>query len=258
MIKLVMARLDGSAADDVRLSAAAELADMFKAEIVGLFLNIVPEEKPGFGDETVKALKSRASRMKTPLEIRRIDVSAEELSAVAVREARAADTFISLAWGDEGAAKEPEPLLRRVLLESGRHLFVVAEQAPIKRHFDHVLVAWDGSRDAARAMAEALPYLHRSSEVPVLVVDAEGGQRDHAAGAEAISYLRHHSVAAELVHPARRDGDLAAILREEAARRGADLIVMGSVGRAPSAESFPESVASEMIRHPPVPLVVAH
>jgi nucleotide-binding universal stress UspA family protein len=70
--------------------------------------------------------------------------------------------------------------------------------------------------------------------------------------------LRRHSVAAELVHARGQAGNVSATLRDEAARRGADLIVMDAAGRYTSPASLTGAVATELMRHAPVPLVVAH
>jgi hypothetical protein len=115
MIKDVMVYLDGSAADEVRLAAVADIAEYFDSHVVGLFLNvlplIVPSEMDGIsmlhvqelveqarkrGDTIGAMLINRLRQLRNPAEIRRFDVYADNLPDVAAREARSVDTFVAL------------------------------------------------------------------------------------------------------------------------------------------------------------------
>ena len=100
------------------------------------------------------------------------------------------------------APHEPEHLVKSVLFGSGRHLFLVPSRKPEKVIFERIVLAWNGSREAARALAEALPYLQKAKEVTVLVVDNEPPIELNATlGVDAVKHLKHHGINATCIAP---------------------------------------------------------
>jgi nucleotide-binding universal stress UspA family protein len=276
MIKDVMVRLDGTSADETRLAAAEYISGVFDGHIIGLFLNVLPLIVPAEGDavavgDSVKSLKhareagarlealliQRLSRMQKPVDIRRFDVFSDALADIAAREARCADTFVALR--PNGAPLEPENMIEGVLFGSGRHLFLVPDRKPAKTSFDHVLVAWNGSRESTRALAEAMPYLHKAKSVAVVSVgDEDESEEDATIGSEAIDHLKHHGIEAALHLPKKRKNDVGAALIAEARKQKADLIVMGGYGHSRLREWLLGGVTYELLHQAPVPLLIAH
>jgi hypothetical protein len=72
----------------------------------------------------------------------------------------AADTFVALR--PNGRASEPDGLVENLLFGAGLHLFLVPGELKPITPFETVIVAWNGSRESARALAEAVPYLHEA------------------------------------------------------------------------------------------------
>jgi nucleotide-binding universal stress UspA family protein len=276
MIKDIMVRLDGSAADDVRLAAVNDIAETFDSHIIALLLNVMPllvpvESDPvspvhvvdlqrharEAGDKLEKVLAQRLARLQKPVEIRRFDVFSDTMADIAAREARAADTFVGLR--PNGVPQEPEHLVEAVLFGSGRHLFLVPDRKPEKVNFNHILLAWNGSRESARALAEALPYLHKAATVSVVVVvDEHEAEETAILGKDAVNHLKHHGINAVLHRVKDRKGDVAATLIAEADRRKADLIVMGGYGHSRLREWLLGGATYTLMHEAPVPLLVAH
>lgn len=275
MIKDVMVRLDGSAADEVRLAAVNEIAELFQSQVIGLFLNVLPvvvaaEDGIGAigaadllraareaGDKMEARLHQRLDRLQKPVELRRFDILSDDTANVVAREARAADTFVALR--PNGAPREPEHLVEGVLFGSGRHLFLVPNRKPAKTPFEHIVVAWNGSRESARALAEALPYLHKATQVTVVVVDEEPPMELQAVlGTDAVNHLKHHEINAVLHHVRLRDADVGATLIAEARRLKADLIVMGAYGHSRVREWLLGGATYTLLHKAPIPLLVAH
>ncbi len=276
MIKDVMVRLDGTAADETRLAAAEHISDVFDGHITAIFLNVLPLIVPATGDTIagVEAVRSvqhardggdrleavlvqRLSRLQKPTDIHRFDVSPDTLADVAAREARHADVFVALR--PNGALQEPDHMIEGVLFGSGRHLFLVPDCKPAKATFDHILVAWNGSRESARALAEAMPYLHKAKNVTVASVIEEDEVEDEAMiGTEAVNHLKHHGIEATLHHPKKRSGDVGAALIAEARKQEADLIVMGGYGHSRLREWLLGGVTYELLHQAPVSLLIAH
>src|SRR4030081_4021253 len=177
MIRDVMVWLDGGASDEIRLAAVADMARWVESRVVvGLYLNVLPLPGPIEGDVTANivkwareegdemeaALAKRLQMLDRAVEIRRFDVLADDVANIAAREARSADTSVALR---PTGAMDPENLVEGALFGSGRHLYLVPETERPKIAFNRILVAWNGSRESAPALAEGMPFLYPAGEV---------------------------------------------------------------------------------------------
>ena len=277
MIKVVLVRLDGTSGDEFRLAASESLAKLFGSHLVGLILNTLPE--PAFAESGVSVefwtrlleqARERGNDLESDLgkrlraispssELRRFDVYAHEQARVASRESRIADVFLALRLSDVDKTVELHDVVEEILFESGRHLFLVADQKDFGNGFEHAIIAWNRSREAARAVAEALPYLSKTRAVTVVVIDQSAVSDPLAKeGDDLVNYLRHQGISAS-IHVAKGRGlDTSSALLEVIAEQKADLIVMGGYGHSRLREWLLGGVTYNLLRKSPVSLIIAH
>jgi nucleotide-binding universal stress UspA family protein len=271
MIKVVVVRLDGTKADEMRIEAIEGMAKLFQPRVIGLFLNELPllppdagpsaaqvvEDARKFGDRAQEALQARLARLDTPVELRRIDVFSDMLTSIAVREARVADSFVTLRPGGRQTVDETDALVEAVLFGGGRHLLLIPPERGGGGGFEEVMVAWNGSREAARALGEALPYLRAARSVAIVVVERDPPvDAAEEPGADAVRYLDAHGVRTTKVTVKAKD--VGSALAEEARTRAPDLLVMGAYGHSRLREWLLGGATRHLLRHAPVPLLIAH
>jgi len=116
-----------------------------------------------------------------------------------------------------------------VIFGSGRPAILLPKPSR-PASLDHVAVAWDGSRVAARAVADARPFLERASRISVLTVLDEKPLKEKDAGKRLAAGLRQRSLAAEAVSINAEDCPIAETLQQRAIERGCKLLVMGGYG----------------------------
>jgi nucleotide-binding universal stress UspA family protein len=275
MIKDVMVLLDGGKSDGLRIAAAAELVGRFRARILAVFVNVLPLLVPeeggaiagsvvlmnkarAIGDDIESDLAKRLSQSAQPFELRRYDVLSDTKPSIAAREARAADTFVALS-PNGSPHEDSDEIVKEVLFGSGRHVFLVP-RANGQRRFGHVIVAWNGTRESARALSEAIPYLERAERVTVLVVVVRVSdvEDEILLGSDAVTHLDHHGIKAELQRISEENQDAGATLLAETQRLGGDLIVLGGYGHSRLREWLLGGVTEKLLHESPVPLLVAH
>lgn len=276
MIKVVLVRLQGDdLPDGLRLSIAAELARAFKAHIVGLYINALPSlavpvdamSGDGWahllatareaGDVVAASLSARLQTLGTSAELRRFDVFGDDIGPICAREARAADVFLTLRPSSEGET-ERRDVVEAVLFRGGRHVFLVNDHRTFSAGFDHAVIAWNGSREAARALAEARPYLLKARQASVLAVNkGPAVEIDAMTGNDAVTYLAAHGIEARLRHVKKQKSVSDTIIAEVGAL-GADLLIMGGYGHSRFAEWLLGGTTRALLDRSPVPLLIAH
>ena len=124
---------------------------------------------------------------------------------------------------------------------------------------EHVVVAWNASREARRAIAAALPFLVGALSVTILVVDPQKNPRHgEEPGADVAHYLTRHG-AKVVVEQVQSHGEpIAKIIMAYAERHNTDLIVVGAYSHARTTEMIFGGVTRSLLRDAAVPLLIAH
>lgn len=139
-----------------------------------------------------------------------------------------------------------------VAMASGGPVLILPEQGFAPSIGKRVLVAWKDTRESARALRDAWPILEAAEEVSVVSVSADGPD------SQLTRHLELHGCKAKVVVDHRTDAPTSDLLRLEAGKVSADLIVMGLYGRPRLQELVLGGVSRELLRNPPVPLLVSH
>ncbi len=122
--------------------------------------------------------------------------------------------------------------------------------------FDSILIGWNGSAEAAAAVAGALPLLARAKAVGVFVAGEKGEEAQ--APDDLLGYLGWHGIAATPRLVKTSSGSVGAELVREAERQGAGLIVMGAYTHSRVRELIFGGATSHVLSHTSVPLLMAH
>lgn len=151
-----------------------------------------------------------------------------------------------------------EIIAESALFESGRPVIVVPyiQKAPLA--LDRVMVCWDGSRAATRAIADAMPLLMRAGRVEVVIVTNERGKRDEIEGADMGTHLARHGLNVEVNRTALGDIDVADVILSRAADAGTDFLVMGGYGHSRLREFVLGGVTRSIFRSMTVPVLMSH
>ena len=122
------------------------------------------------------------------------------------------------------------------------------------------MVAWDGGREAVRAINDALPLLAGAEHVDVVSVNPEERGTDHGEipGADMCLHLARHGVNAEAQHIAASDVDVGNMLLSRVADVGADLLVMGAYGHSRWREIVLGGATHQVLSEMTVPVVMSH
>ncbi len=157
---------------------------------------------------------------------------------------------------EKGAIEEL--IAESALFEFGRPVIMVPyiQKAPLK--LDRVMLCWDGSRPAARAIGDAMPLLERAGLVEVVIVANERGKRDEIPGADMGQHLARHGLKVDVKRITMGDIDVADALLSHAADSSADFIVMGAYGHSRLREFVLGGVTHSILRSMTAPVLMAH
>jgi nucleotide-binding universal stress UspA family protein len=213
-----------------RLAPALTVAEAFGAYLTTLVFAIDGTDAPEAA--TVAQAGELAARRSLRGEVRARTSFAYGAGEVFADQARVSDLAVvslDLALGLPGRL-----LLSAAAFASGRPVLMVPQEAGLPRMPRRVLVAWDASPAAARAVAGALPFIRLADETIVATVTEDAALRPGQSGIELTHLLARHGARASFAQlPAARGGILAT-LTHCARERAADLLVLGIVRHSPA------------------------
>ena len=165
-----------------------------------------------------------------------------------------------LVFAEAGGPSEPltGALIEPLLFESGRPVIVVPNGFSSEISLSHILIAWDGSEGAARAVWDAIPLLRQANTLEIATVVGEK-ELDEVPAANALAGMLTFLGKKITVTPLTFDGNTAAgLIKQHAARTSAGLVVQGAYGRSRWSELILGGVTREMLHDCALPVLMSH
>jgi nucleotide-binding universal stress UspA family protein len=272
--------LDSEATARRSIDIAAELAQRFAAHLVGLYPVPIPQAPRHFGyydpallnpffEELRARAREAADKTREVFEhatrLRGVSPEWREmpegLDADPAVHARYADlTILGQLDPDSGEPDTIRPRPEQVTLASGRPILVIPYAGNFPNVGRRAVIGWNASREAARAVNDALPLLAAAEIVTVLTIDAREGPRAHGElpGADISLHLARHGVKAEIERTVSADLPVGEVLLSRAADLGADLLVMGAYGHSRARELLLGGATRSLLRSMTLPVLMSH
>ncbi len=255
---------------------AFELAVQFDAHLTGIYVDPValsPEvismaSSPALYDQMSEEQDIRAQEAKTAFELLSSTNSTltnwqraqGPMYSTLNLHARYCDMLILNQEGDGDDALALGGFADSAVIETGRPVLVVPFIGAAVPLHGKVLVAWNGSREATRAVNDAMPLLQMAEEVQVVCIDPHTTEEQGAPlpGAELCQHLSTHGVRAVSNVITSAKSDSCSVLLSHAADYGANLIVAGAYGHSRLRELVLGGMTLDLLRHMTVPVLMSH
>ncbi len=259
------------------VDAATHIATRHEAHLVGLYV-LPPVPTYGgtaFGASMIKSAMARfreeAGRVQAAFEAackgrpfvaewRLVDPEDQGVAEMVMQHGRAADLIIASQRDREFDFSSMLDVPERLAIESGRPVLVVPYAGRFPTFGKRVTVAWNGKREAARAVFDALPLLKAAQSVRIVWVNP---QKDSLAPgdlptADIAASLARHGVRCEAGSTTANDIGVGDALVSGLTDDGSDLLVMGAYGHSRLSEFVFGGATRHILDHMTVPVLMSH
>jgi nucleotide-binding universal stress UspA family protein len=277
--KDLLVHLDDSKGCARRVDAAVRLAQQHGAYLTGIYpiveiplLNYIREQIP----QDIQARMEAEAQQQADTALKSFRQAAEgggvsygtrtdraldtTLAGVLSMHARYADLVVLGQVDPDGPPYVGSDLPEQVVLACGRPVLVVPHDWAPGPLGERVLIAWDASRAAARAVSDALPILERAESVLVVSVNPKQTPLGHGElpGADIALHLARHNLEVEVQSVETDRMDIGEALLSFAADRGCDLLVMGAYAHSRVRELVLGGATRTMLKSMTLPVLMAH
>jgi nucleotide-binding universal stress UspA family protein len=274
MIKDLVVNL--SIGRDVAGPYAVAIAELFGAHVAGIAFSYEPVIPPSItggipasfidaqrtendkaASDALASFDQAARRAGVSFESRALSAS---LAGAAERFGTVARRFdlAVVAQADPDRVAPEELIVEAALFSSGRPVLVVPYIHKGGPRLERVMVCWDASRNAARAIADAMPLLARAAAIEVVIVASERAKSDDIPGADIGQHLARHGLTVDVKRIVATDTDVANTILSHAADTGADLLVMGGYGHSRLREFILGGATRGVLSSMTLPVLMSH
>ncbi len=269
MLKEILAFLDSGDGDEAFIDDALAFARFHEARLTLVLLSAIPTPDYGItlgppyvalsayleASETKRAALAELAK-KEGVEIRELIEVSEVLLDRSPTQARYADLIL---FGP-GCGGEDWPLRRRVfenvVFASGRPVLVLPTGWK-PRAFARATLGWNASREATRALGDAMPLLEPGADIQVVTVAANPSAKGHGEepGADIARYLGRHGFAVEVDNQKAEGRPHSAVLVQSADAHRSDLLILGATARSRLRELLLGGVTQELLAGATLPIL---
>ncbi|SMH46057.1 universal stress protein [Azospirillum agricola] len=276
--KEILVHFDHSPAGVRRIEAAARLAERLDAHLTGLVIRVQPQfrfsaEIPPpasvmaalergateTAERAAAALDAVLARQGCATGQRLMDCPPAMIADRLALHARYADLLVLGQPGGDEASDIDDHDAELLLLSSGRPVLLIPHYGTFPTIGERVLVAWDARREAARAVADAMPLIEMARSVQVLTVNPEAaGRHGEDPGADIARHLARHNASVDTLSLRSDELDPADLTLNQMADSGTDLLVMGAYGHSRLRELVLGGMTRAMLKRMTVPVLMSH
>jgi len=275
MIKDIVVALSVGGAHDAAAEYALSVGAAFEAHVTGIafaYEPVIPGNVMGGVPASLidssraqsrSAAKAAAERFENgrpgglSVETRLVDATLVGAADLFGRIARRFDlAVVGQAEPHRGGGQDL--LIEGALFQSGRPVIVVPYIQKAGLTLERVLVGWDGSRTAARAIGDAMPLLGRAKAVDIVIVATERARSDEITGAQIARHLARHGLNVDVKRIMASDTDVTNTLLSYAADSSTDFIVMGGYGHSRLREWILGGATRGILESMTVPVLMSH
>ena len=275
--KDIVVFVDSAPSSTHRLRIAADLAQRYAAHLIGVYVvPAISHVHDGFarGEAAIRAVgdRRRQEEERSVLEVgrqfadlaRRDDIQAE--FRLILNSEGDQNVIVNSLYAYLAIVGQTEPhglpqywLPDHLLLASGVPVLVVPNGWTPETIGNRIVIAWNASKEARRATADALPLLSTAHSVKILIVDAAGNADRHGEepGANIARHLARHGAKVEVEQVSSNGAAIAEIVLNFAAGDKADLIVMGAHSHSRSSQFLFGSVTRAILKDATVPVLIS-
>lgn len=255
----------------LRLDYAVQLANKFGASLEGVFANVPASLPPAIeGGITAQIVEAQRTYNEEALQEAKAAFDAAVGACkgetvwtahdgyrqdVVARAAMGADmAIVGQPDPDEAVATTDYDLPADVVMRSGRPLLAIPYAGKFGIDVKSAVIAWNGAREAARAVRDALPLLD-GAKVHVLAINPSDNDPK---AADVCTFLGRHGIKADHDEIRTRDLDPGDMLLSRMSDLGAGLAVMGAYGHSRFREMILGGVTHHLLRHMTAPVLLSH
>ena len=264
---------------DALIESAIAVAQRFESHVIGLYVLpavevYVAAEVPitaDIADVQRRHYTEEAEQVQTSFERafndagiasewRVADATGSTVPETVMAHARCAD--LTIASQDEGLEEygSRHKIAEEIMFAGGRPVLFIPTAGSYPKIGDYVTVAWDGSREAARACFDSLPFLKEAKNVRILSVNPDETAMSGAnlPGSEMATALSRHDVRCEASHTQTDDISVGDEILSRLSDQGSDLLVLGGFGHSRVRELVFGGVTRHILGQMTVPVLMSH
>lgn len=279
-LKDLLVHVDNSKANAGRVDAAIRFAAAHEAHLTGLYVvprrdampiytvahlprevgDVLEAQRKSIlerADEEEKAFKDASSKAGLSSEWRLVEGDLTQTLSI---HARYVDLVIFSQADSSDYLSVSQGVAEQVVLDVGRPVLLIPYIGAPDTLGERVLVGWDASREAIRAIHDAMPLLERAQVVHVLSINPPQGPAGDGdiPGGDISLHLARHNVKARAAYVEGDDVEVGEMLLSRAADQQADLIVMGAYGHSRYRELVLGGATRQMLESMTVPVLMSH